>query len=137
MLLQKIASSERVTLSRAGGALALEEFRLGLANLTSQATVWKRASGTTCAGARRGSPYDAYLRRGDSSWPPATRCVASIGAARTQASPSLPNGACRAAPAPAHCLRVRFHADRAEREHAVIRRLSLPRNLLARLVEVM
>ena len=33
-------------------------------------------------------------------------------------------------------IELRFHADDAEREHAVIRRLSLPRNLLARLVEV-
>ncbi len=33
-------------------------------------------------------------------------------------------------------VELRFHADAAERDHAVIRRLSLPRNLLARLVEV-
>jgi hypothetical protein len=31
---------------------------------------------------------------------------------------------------------LRFHEDGAEREHAATRRLSLPRNLLARLVEV-
>ena len=31
---------------------------------------------------------------------------------------------------------LRFHADGAAREHAAIRRLSLPRNLLARLVEL-
>jgi hypothetical protein len=37
---------------------------------------------------------------------------------------------------PATPTELRFHADEAEREHARIRRLSLPRNLLARLVEV-
>jgi hypothetical protein len=38
-----------------------------------------------------------------------------------------------APPTPAE---LRFHADDAEREHAAMRRLSLPRNLLARLVEI-
>jgi hypothetical protein len=134
---QKITTPVRTMLSRAGGPLALEKSVLGLANLTAQAVGVEASLGDNLRGREarlglrrllqaRGIPLVAgeemrgvNRRRAHAGFAELAKTVL---AARRLPAPTL--------------AELRFHADAAEREHARIRRLSLPRHLLARLVEV-
>jgi SAM-dependent methyltransferase len=134
---QKVASPERVMLSRAGGSLALKRSVLGLANLTSQVTGVEASLRENLRGRQARLALRRLLQaRGlvvaaGEEMRGVNRRRAHAGfselAKMVLTSRQLPP------PTPAE---LRFHADEAEREHAAIRRLSLPRNLLARLVEV-
>jgi len=134
---QKIRAPARAMLSRAGGAIVLKKPMLGLANLTSQVTGVEATLGENLRAREarlavrrllqsRGLAVAAgeemrgvNRRRAQSGFSELARTVL----AQRRLSPPTP-------------AELRFHAHEAEREHASIRRLSLPRNLLARLVEV-
>lgn len=134
---QKITTPERAMLAQGGGALSLKKAVLGLANLTSQAAgieasltdnlrgrqarlaVRRLLQARGLAVAPGEEMHGVNRRRAQAGF---TELVETVLAARR-----LPP------PTPAE---LRFHADDAEREYGAIRRLSLPRHLLARLVEV-
>jgi SAM-dependent methyltransferase len=134
---QKIGGPERVMLSRGGGALGLAKPVLGLANLTSQVRGVEASLEDNLRGRRarlglrrllqaRGLGVAAgeemrgvNRRRAHAEF---TELAHTVLAARQLVAPSA--------------AELRFHADAAAREHAAMRRLSLPRNHLARLVEV-
>jgi SAM-dependent methyltransferase len=134
---QKLAAPARAMLSRAGGALSLKKSLLGLANLSSRATGVEASLRDNL----RGREVRLALRRLLQARGVAVAAGEEMrGVNRRRAHSGLPELATRvlaerrlAAPTAAE---LRFHADAAEREHAAIRRLSLPRNLLARLVEL-
>jgi hypothetical protein len=134
---QKLTTPERAMLSRAGGAVSLEKSVLGLANLTSQATGVEASLHDNL----RGREVRLGLRRLLEARGLTIRPGEEMrGVNRRRAQAGLPDLAARVLaqrhlPAPT-AAELRLHADAAEREHAAIRRLSLPRNLLARLVEV-
>jgi SAM-dependent methyltransferase len=134
---QKISAPARISLSRTAGALSLRKSELGLANLTSRATGVE----ATLAENLRGREVRLGLRRllvargldlspgEEMRGVNRRRAHAGLRELATQvlAQRHLPP------PTPAE---LDFHAERAQREHAAMRRLSLPRNLLARLVEL-
>ena len=134
---QKIATPERVMLSRAGGTFSLKKSVLGLANLTSQAIGVEASLSDNL----RGREVRLALRRLLQARGLNVRAGEEMrGVNRRRAQAGLTELATRVLaqrhlppPTPAE---LREHADAARREHAAIRRLSLPRNLLARLVEV-
>lgn len=134
---QKVASPERFMLSRAGGTLALERAVLGLANLTQQATGVEASLGQNL----RGRQARLALRRLLQARGLAVAAGEEMhGANRRRAHAGFSELAktvlaARRLPPPTPA-ELRFHADDAEREHAAMRRLSLPRNLLGRLVEI-
>lgn len=134
---QKIGAPERAMLSRAGGTLAFKKPMLGLANLTAQATGVEATLGENLR-ARKARLAVRRMLQSRGLVVAAGEEMRGVNRRRAQAGffelattvlveRRLPP------PTPAE---LRFHADQAEREHASIRRLSLPRNLLARLVEV-
>lgn len=134
---QKIDSSARVGLSRAGGAFSLRKSELGLANLTSQ-PIGVEASLVDNLRGREARLAVRRLLEARGLDVPAGSEMRGVNRRRAQAS--LTELATRVLaernlppPTPSE---VSVHADRAKREHSVIRRLSLPRNLLARLVEI-
>jgi hypothetical protein len=134
---QKIAAPARVGLSRAGGSLSLRRTELGLANLTA------RAAGVeaSLADNLRGREVRLAVRRLLEARGLDVRAGEEMrGVNRRRAQAGLTELATRVLsqrhqppPTPAELV---FHAEHAGREHAVARRLALPRNLLARLVEV-
>lgn len=134
---QKLDSPTRPMLSAAGGNLSLAKSVLGLGNLTSQAMgvevslrdnlrgraarlALRRLLQARGLDVRAGEEMRSVNRR---------RPLAGLAelAPWVLAQRGLP---------PATAAELRFHTEAAEREHAAIRRLSLPRNLLGRLVEV-
>jgi SAM-dependent methyltransferase len=134
---QKIRTPERVALSRTGGALVLRRSELGLANLSSGVTGVEATLGENLAGREARLALRRLLQaRG-------VEVLAGAemrGVNRRRAQTGLPALAARvlsarklAPPTPAE---LRCHGERAQREHAAIRRLSLPRTLLGRLVEL-
>jgi len=134
---QKIGSPERVALSRAGNAFSLRKSELGLANLTSQATGVE----ASLAENLRGRAVRLALRRlleARGQTVPAGEEMRGVNRRRAQAG--LRELATRVLAQrnlpPPTSAELAYHDERARREHAVIRRLSLPRNLLARLVEL-
>jgi len=134
---QKVATPERAMLSRTGGGISLRKSVLGLANLTPQATGVEASLHDNLRGREVRLALRRLLQARGLSVRPGEEMR---GVNRRRAQAGLPDLAARVLaqrqlppPTPAE---LRFHADGAEREHAAMRRLSLPRNLLARLVEV-
>jgi len=134
---QKIASSERAMLSRTGGETTLKKPVLGLANLTSQVTGVEASLSDNLRGRQTRLALRHLLQaRGlvvaaGEEMRGVNRRRAHAGFAEL-ASAAL---AARRLPAPTSA-ELELHAKNAEREHSAIRRLSLPRHLLARLVEL-
>ena len=134
---QKVRAPERVSLSRAAGGLSLRKSELGLANLTAQATGVE----ATLVDNLRGREVRLALRRlleARGIAVPAGEEMRGVNRRRAQAGlTELATQVLsqRHLPPPTP-TELAFHTDRAKSEHAVIRRLSLPRNLLSRLVEV-
>ncbi len=134
---QKITTPARAMLSQAGGTLTLKKPVLGLANLTARA----RGVEASLDDNLRGREARLCLRRLlQARGVPvgAGEEMRGVNRRRAQAGFAELAGTVLAArklppPTPAE---LRFHADAAEREHATMRRLSLPRHLLARLVEI-
>jgi hypothetical protein len=135
--LQKIAAPRRVALSRAGGAFSLRKADLGLTNLTFrsegvEATLVDnlRARETRLALRRLLRARGHDVRPGE-EMRGVNRRKAHAGLAelssRALASRALP---------PATEAELRLHSENARRDHAAMRRLSLPRHLLSRLVEL-
>jgi len=134
---QKIATRERAMLSRAGGTTALDKSVLGLANLTSQPTGVEASLSDNLRGRQARLALRRLLQaRGlavaaGEEMRGVNRRRAHAGFTELAHTVLVARGLLPPTPA-----ELRFHADAAEREHAAMRRLSLPRNLLARLVEV-
>jgi SAM-dependent methyltransferase len=134
---QKLASPERAMLSRAGGTLTLKKPVLGLANLTSQAMGVEASLEENLRG-RQARLALRRLLQARGLVVAAGEEMRGVNRRRAQAGFSeLAKTvlALRQLPAPTPA-ELAFHAGGAEREHAAIRRLALPRNLLARLVEL-
>ncbi|HEV8547588.1 MAG TPA: methyltransferase [Polyangiaceae bacterium] len=134
---QKIAGAKRAMLSQAGGTLALEKPVLGLANLTSQAMGVEASLGDNLRGRQARLGLRHLLQARGLALAPGEE-MRGVNRRRAQAGFSELAATVLAArqlppPTPAE---LRQHAARAEREHAAVRRLSLPRHLLSRLVEV-
>lgn len=134
---QKISSPERTMLSRTGGSVALKKSVLGLANLTSQET-GVEASLSDNLRARQARVALRRLLQARGLAVSAGEEMRGVNRRRAHAGFSELAKTVLAArqlspPTPAE---LRFHAREADREYAAIRRLSLPRNLLARLVEL-
>jgi SAM-dependent methyltransferase len=134
---QKISTPERVMLSRGGGALRLRKSVLGLANLTAGA-MGVEASLEENLRTRevRLALRRLLLARGlDVATGEEMR---GVNRRRAQAGFSELAKAVLAARrlTPPTAAELHAHARAAEREYAAMRRLSLPRHLLARLVEV-
>jgi predicted RNA methylase len=134
---QKIPTPTRAMLSQAGGDLTLKKPLLGLANLTSQAVGVEATLGENLNARQARLGLRRLLRARGLTVAPGEemrginrrRAQARFSdlATRALAARSLPP------PTPAE---LSFHADAAAREHATVRRLSLPRHLLARVVEL-
>ena len=132
---QKVASPERAMLSQAGGSLSLKRSVLGLANLTSQVTGVEASLSENL----RGRQARLALRRLLQARGLAVAAGEEMrGVNRRRAHAGFSELAKTVLAArqlsPPTATELRFHEDDATREHAAVRRLSLPRNLLARLV---
>lgn len=135
--LQKIDEEERAALSMAGGGLSLRRETLGLSNLTSQAKGVETTIEKTMAARQARHPLLRLLRgRGE----PVTAGEEMRGINRRRAHGGLRGIAERALAlrglAPPSDEEIRCCEEEAARTFAAVRRLSLPRNMLARLVEV-
>ncbi|HEX5100244.1 MAG TPA: methyltransferase, partial [Polyangiaceae bacterium] len=134
---QKIEAPERAMLSRTGGGITLKKAVLGLANLTSQATGVEASLGDNLRGRQARLALRRLLRaRGlvvdaGEEMRGINRRRAQAGFAELASSVLGARGL-----APPTRAELGLHAGDAEREHAKMRRLSLPRHLLARLVEL-
>ena len=136
--LQKIAGPLRAPLSRAAEGLSFARGMLGLANLTrGSRRAWRRASARRSRRGRRASPCGACSPRVGSRSRPARRCGASTGEGRARGSGRSRPGRSRSAGSRRRrARRSARHEEEARRRHAAVRRLSLPRSMLARLVEI-
>jgi SAM-dependent methyltransferase len=134
---QKVATRERAMISRAGGTLALKKPVLGLANLTAQSMGVDASLADNLRGRQARLALRRLLQARGLSVPVGEE-MRGINRRRAHAGFSVLAQMVLALRqlSPPTATELRFHADAAEREHAAIRRLSLPRNLLARLVEV-
>ena len=134
---QKIGSPERAMLSQSGGTLTFKKAVLGLANLTPQTAGVEASLSDNLRGREtRLALRRLLLARGHAvasgeemrgvnrrrALAGFAELAETVLAAR-RLSPPTPSELC-------------FHADEARREHAAMRRLSLPRHLFARLVEL-
>jgi SAM-dependent methyltransferase len=135
--LQKTRSLERAPLSRAGAPLRLRRATLGLTNLTPQPIGVEGSLEAQLAAREARLGLRALLRARGLEVAPGEEMR---GLNRRRAHAGLADLASRAlalrglAPASPRELRPRERAAR--RDHGAIRRLSLPRHLLARLVEL-
>lgn len=135
--LQKISGAERTPLSRGAGDLALRKETLGLSNLTSQAFgVETSIEATMLAREARYALRHLLRARGLELEPGAEM----RGINRRRAHHGLIDLAERALGsrglAPASSAELAEHEHAATEHYHAVRRLSLPRNLLARLVEL-
>ncbi len=135
--LQKIAAPARAPLSRAGAGLTLRRETLGLTNLTSQARGVETSLDATLRAREARHALERLLRERGVELAPGEEMR---GINRRRAHAGL---AAIAAPAlekrglvPAGEAEIRRHEEDARRAYARIRRLSLPRNMLARLLEI-
>ncbi|MEI9938237.1 MAG: methyltransferase [Pseudomonadota bacterium] len=135
--LQKISAAERAPLSRAAGGFALRKETLGLSNLTSQAIGVESSIEHTMRARQARYALRLLLRaRGQEIAPGAemqgvNRRRAHSGlAAIAQTSLGLH------ALAPASDAEIRAIEREAQGQFSVIRRLSLPRDMLARAIEL-
>jgi SAM-dependent methyltransferase len=135
--LQKIGTPARAPLSRAGAPLALRRAALGLTNLTPQAVGVEGSLEAQLAAREARLGLRALLRARGLELAPGAEMR---GLNRRRAHAGLADLASRAlllrGLAPASPREIRVHERAARRDHAAIRRLSLPRHLLARLVEL-
>lgn len=135
--LQKTSALQRAPLSRAAAGLTLARSVLGLTNLTSRAE-GVEASLVDNLAARENRLALRYLLRGRGLTVPAGAEMRGINRRRAQAGlDSLAQHAlaARGLPGPTHA-ELQAHAAQARRDQAIVRRLALPRNMLARLVEL-
>ncbi len=135
--LQKIDQEERAALSSTGAGLSLRRETLGLSNLTSQPVGVETTIEKTMA-ARKARHALLRLLRGRGEHVTAGEEMRGIN--RRRAHGGLREIAERALAlrglAPASAEEIRACEDEAAHVFAAVRRLSLPRNMLARLVEV-
>jgi hypothetical protein len=135
--LQKIEAPGRAALSRAGGAFSLRKSDLGRTNLTIRAGGVEATVGENLRAREVRLALRELLRtrgvvvRAGEEMRGVNRRRAHAGLAEL-ASQVL---ARRGLP-PATDAELRAHVEKAHGDHASIRRLSLPRHLLARLVEL-
>ncbi len=135
--LQKTSRQQRSPLSRAAAGLALERSVLGLTNLTARAEGVEATLAANLA-AREARRALRYLLRARGLPIRAGEEMRGVNRRRAQAGfHELARIALQrlrlAAPTAAE---LRMHAAQAQRDHAIMRRLALPRNMLARLVEL-
>lgn len=135
--LQKIGASSRAPLSRAAAGFALRKDILGLTNLTSSARGVEATIEATIAGREARFALLSLLRDRGVDLAPGEEMR---GVNRRRSRGGLADIARRAlaqrglaAPSDAE---IAEHEARARRDYGVVRRLSLPRSMLARLVEV-
>ncbi len=133
--LQKIGASTRAPLSRAGIELAQET--LGLSNLTSQAVGIEASIELTLQGREARYALRRLLRARGLDVPPGAEMR---GINRRQALNGLRGIATRALAArqqpPPTSAEILEHERGARAEYGLVRRLSLPRNMLSRTVEL-
>lgn len=135
--LQKIEGPERAPLSRAAAGLVLRRETLGLTNLTSQARGVETTIEATMAARKARYALVHLLRaRGEVVAPGEemrgiNRRRARAGLAEIAALALALRGL-----SPASADEIARHEREAGRRYAAVRRLSLPRNMLARLVEI-
>ena len=135
--LQKTSAARRLPLSRAGRGLDLRRGALGLANLSAR-DEGVEASLTENVQAREARLALRYLLRARGLDVDAGEEMRGVNRRRARAGFAELAAhalALRRLPPPT-AGELRSCADAASRDHAVIRRLSLPRNLLARLIEL-
>lgn len=135
--LQKTRAEERLSLSRAACGLTLERRVLGLTNLTSRAQGVEAPLAVNLA-ARETRLALRYLLRGRGLELSAGEEMRGINRRRAQAGfDELARHVCarRGLLAPT-AAELRTYAARARNDYAIMRRLALPRNMLARLVEL-
>jgi hypothetical protein len=135
--LQKIEGPRRYALSSAAGDFSVGKSELGLTNLTIradgvEATVGENLRGREVRYALRQLLRERGLEvRAGEEMRGVNRRRAHGGLAELASRVLVLRGL-----APATAEELQFHAEKARRDHASIRRLSLPRHLLARLVEL-
>lgn len=135
--LQKTSATHRLPLSRSAGGLTLRRGALGLTNLTPR-DEGVEANMAENLRAREARLALRYLLRARGLSVAAGEEMRGVNRRRAQSGfADLAAHALElrqlAPPLPAE---LREHADEARRDHAAMRRLSLPRSLLARLVEL-
>jgi SAM-dependent methyltransferase len=135
--LQKIEVPHRMALSRAAGAFSLRKSELGLTNLTIRAQGVERTLGENLR-AREVRLALRHLLRSRGLEVRAGEEMRGVNRRRAHAGLAELSShvfAQRGLPPPTEA-ELHAHAEQAHRDYAVIRRLSLPRNLLGRLVEL-
>jgi Methyltransferase domain len=135
--LQKMTTTQRLPLSREAHGFALRRGALGLTNLSAREQ-GVEASMAANLRAREARLALRYLLRARGLDVGAGEEMRGINRRRAHAGFSdlaAHSLALRQLPAPS-ALELRHFSDVARRDYAVIRRLSLPRNLLARLIEL-
>jgi hypothetical protein len=135
--LQKTSAPRRLPLSREAAGLDLRKSALGLTNLTPREDGVEASMGDNVR-AREARLALRYLLRTRGLEVSAGEEMRGVNRRRAQAGFSELAAhalALRQLPS-ASATELRSCADAARRDHAVIRRLSLPRSLLARLVEL-
>ena len=134
---QKIEAAERAGLSRAAAGFSVRREVLGLANLSSRARGVEAPIEETMAAREARWALLSLLRGRGLDVAPGEEMR---GINRRRAHAGLGEIARRALAlrglAPASDREVRAHEETARHRFAIVRRLSLPRNMLARLVEV-
>jgi hypothetical protein len=135
--LQKTSAAQRLPLSRAAHGFAIRRSALGLTNLSTRegGVEASLAENLRARAARLGLRYLLCARGLDLAPGEEMRGVNRRRAQTGFADLAAHTLALRQLPPPT-ALELRTFADAARRDHAIIRRLSLPRSLLARLVEL-
>jgi hypothetical protein len=135
--LQKISGRLRPPLSKAGGGLELKREHLGLTNLTQQPRGVETSIEATIAARQARFALGCLLRTRGIELEPGAEMS---GINRRRASLGLAALAERALAlrdlTPASASELAHHETAAAREYALVRRLSLPRSMLARALEV-
>jgi len=135
--LQKIGRPERPALSRAASGFALRQDTLGLSNLTSQANGVETSVEQNILGRQARYALRLLLRARGLEFEPGAEMQ---GVNRRQAQAGLAAIARRSLElhglAPARDAEIREIEEEATRQFNVIRRLSLPRDMLARPIEL-
>jgi hypothetical protein len=135
--LQKISTTERTSLSRAAGGFTLRKDTLGLSNLTSQAIGVEASIEQTIRARQARYGLRLLLRARGLELEPGAEMQ---GVNRRQAHAGLAAIAQRSLPVhalpPASQAEIAAFEHEAERQFSAIRRLSLPRDMLARAIEL-
>ncbi|APR78632.1 Transcriptional regulator, AraC family protein [Minicystis rosea] len=131
---QKIDAPVRAPLSRAGASLHLRRETLGLANLTARPVGVETSLEATLAAREARHALHLLLRGRGVTLTPGEE-MRGINRRRAHAGLAAPALSMRGLP-PAGDAELRAFEAEARRRYARVRRLSLPRNMLARLVEL-